>query len=790
MTTKYTKTNVNFFDQGKTFVTNKLKKISQVFTSGQKTTEVEGFSGILGANAPIDNANTADYTTTRANVAVMTDNLAQYTTANKNHMNKSTDYLVDVKDNYIGRNYNMFVSKYSDANIDKFSRCVSTAKLTDLPTDVRFAAAYPALGSGNEMNFTSFEEARNACNTWGSDSAKGVFALTQNPTTMEYECRVGDNNQTTVAQYTKQTTAYALTGAASSTANKGGLFSNGLIGVYTKSENVVSKPTPECVIANMPAPYKQTRFDNPANNPWFQSSYWGYGFIPDPTAFWIWPNSNAPSVMGYSPFYMYYNYKNTKSTPITAKVYCVADNYADLNLNGQAVFTKIWAQVPLQTVTLQPGSNFFELRAGNAGGPGAIVLVVQADLGDGTGMKTLFKTGDADWGVASAKCTNAQMVDSNSPVIPDNPTNIKYFSGYDLNGRKFEQYRNCDPLNGGDIFQPSISATFGRNCSNRYEAGMTAQYIRVKNRPEGNNSLQIAQLVAMGYDNGQLTNLAFKGRTGVSATASSTWSHYGNPLASNAIDGIQQAKSFPNIFHSMGVGPDEYWQVDLGKPYLITQVFYYNRGDCCSDRAAGMTIELWNTLPSSGGNPLTTYKLTAAMRQEFNITRLVNNIDCNTYQDSDINLPKECTTKLWNAAGCTVPPTEAMYTSWNTQSKKSIISAFADAAAVPHDAGRTLCYGTDKTKWPALDTTKYKQVVGLDGNISCEHYCQGYSGVSWNNELPDWKGAVCEGAGPNNDPNQCRAKGHTKCMCKRTDNAPFYAGPMAAAFYRSAVGMY
>jgi hypothetical protein len=700
MSNGYKKTNVNFFEQGKTFVSNKINKIAKVFTSDETK---ESFTGILGTNGPMDAKNRAEYTQTNSQVAAMTNNLAQYTTANTKLNKKTSDYLAN-KDNYnSNRNYNMFVSKYANPEIKNFSRCVPAANLTNLPADINFAAAYPALGNG-ESNFKSFGEARKACNTWANDAGSGVFAVTKDPNTRVYDCHVGKNNQTTVPQYSKPTTAYALTGAASATANKGGLFANGLIGVYTKSS---VKPTPKCAIASMPAPFNQTRFDNPTNNPWFKSSAWGYGFIPDATAYWIWPDSNAPNVMGYSTSYLYYNYNNTTDANLMANVYCVADNYADLTLNGTPIFTYLWAAIPMKTVALQPGSNIFEIRVGNAGGPGAVVFVVQADKGDGSGMRTLFKSGDAGWGVAEAKCTSAQMIVSNSSGPIANPTNINYFSGYDLNSPSLVPYKACDAMKGGDIYRPSIAATYGRNCSNRTQKSLMVRYIKIKNRPTQaplGSYLQIAQLVVMGYNkNNQITNLALKGQ----ATASSVFAP-----AQNAIDGQQSAKPYPNIFHSMGVGPAEFWQLDLGGSFAITQIIYYNRGDCCQSRADGMTVELWNTLPSPNGTPLRTLTLNSALKQEFNITGTGTgtgaDADCSIYGEDDVNLPKACITQLWNAAGCTTTGTDANYSVWTPQSKKTLVAGFADAATFPDGASRTLCYGPDKTKWPAMDPTKYK----------------------------------------------------------------------------------
>ena len=56
------------------------------------------------------------------------------------------------------------------------------------------------------------------------------------------------------------------------------------------------------------------------------------------------------------------------------------------------------------------------------------------------------------------------------------------------------------------------------------------------------------------------------------------------------------------------------------------------------------------------------------------------------------------------------------------------------------------------SRWPNMDgaastgVARTKTVMGNNGSVSCETYCAGISGRSWNNELPqDWYGAKCIG---------------------------------------------
>lgn len=760
-----------YAEQGILYIENKLKKISNLFFGEGK----EGFSGLLGPHAGMEQKNSSEKLETQSNVNALKNNLAQYSTATNTLKDKTTAYFNKTSTYSKNRNFNVFVNEVIDPEITSVSRCISnsTASLSTatLAEADQFAAAYP-------NNFASFADAKNACKTWAIDSGNQVFALTKGTTPNSYKCYTGTNDSyLNIAQYTKPEVAYNLTGATSTDATKGGLFSNGRVGVYAGN---ASAGTDACKITNMPAPYKQTRFDSPNNNPWYGSAYWGFNLIPDKTAYWIWPDNNAPNVMGYGK-YMYYSYNNPKTSAITAFAYCVADNYADLILNGNVVFTNRGDAIPRQTITLLPGSNIFELRPGNAGGPGAVVFVVQGDVGNG--IETLFKSGDPGWGVAAARCTYEQMAASNPGTgNVGNPANIKYFTGYDFTKDELKPYQKCDPMNGGDIYQPSISASFGRNCSNIAGEPLSARYVRVKNRPDreaaygGGSYMQIAQLVVLGYDNGQLKNLAANGRPGNSVGGSVTaksdgeriWGA-GNGAVLNAINGNESSSN--NIYHSAGNGPDEFWLLDLGKTYPITKITYYNRGDCCQNRAIGMTIELWNSPPTDSGTPLQKMTLNAGLKQEFNIRKSGPQVNCDGYGDNDTNLPNECNAEIWKESGCTTDSVAIAGGNawWAQRTKRAVKTDMNLWATMPDHVRRVGCYGTDKTKWPAL-IPKYKEVFGNNGTVSCDRYCAGSGGRSWNNELPGWGGANCAAQGTNNEEPCSLVKGSlTKCICERND---------------------
>jgi hypothetical protein len=109
-----------------------------------------------------------------------------------------------------------------------------------------------------------------------------------------------------------------------------------------------------------------------------------------------------------------------------------------------------------------------------------------------------------------------------------------------------------------------------------------ARYCRVRmtqNRPA---CLQISQVAV--FDN-RNQNVA----RGKPVTASPALAN--DCRAERAVDGDLRARSHPFQYHS-NCKINDFWMVDFGKTYPIKTVSYYNRTDCCNDRANGMVIEL------------------------------------------------------------------------------------------------------------------------------------------------------------------------------------------------------
>ena len=108
------------------------------------------------------------------------------------------------------------------------------------------------------------------------------------------------------------------------------------------------------------------------------------------------------------------------------------------------------------------------------------------------------------------------------------------------------------------------------------------RYVKI-NINKNNECLQIAQLAV--YSNG--VNIA----PGKTASAPNIYSSQSVPA--KAIDGTLSTRDYPNIYHSACRSGD-YWLLDLGTEYDIEKIVYYNRRDCCSTRANGMVLQIFD----------------------------------------------------------------------------------------------------------------------------------------------------------------------------------------------------
>jgi len=129
----------------------------------------------------------------------------------------------------------------------------------------------------------------------------------------------------------------------------------------------------------------------------------------------------------------------------------------------------------------------------------------------------------------------------------------------------------------------------------------------------GNNPdyIQVAQ-IAIYDENG--VNIA------PTATISSIDNTYyddaGNVTSpAKAIDGTLAPRKFPDIYHSKTNTNKEYLKLVFPKPVSVSRITYYNRSDCCSNRAATMYIQLFDTY----GNPVWTTQLTDDLIQDYDV---------------------------------------------------------------------------------------------------------------------------------------------------------------------------
>jgi hypothetical protein len=208
-----------------------------------------------------------------------------------------------------------------------------------------------------------------------------------------------------------------------------------------------------------------------------------------------------------------------------------------------------------------------------------------------------------------------------STTVISNPYNIQAVPLTALTG-----YSSCDKLKGGGINVNTVSATLGANCTNITSKTVPIRYIRVTS---GGDYIQISQIVVLAFVNNVQTNVATRG-TATSGNGSNVTNigYDGTNVPRIAIDGTAAARQYPYGYHSPSNQRTEWWQVDLGQEYLVSEVIYYNRAGCCNDRARGMRMTFGNNNnapvsvkdPDSGASTQTLTFKNADMTQRFMIS--------------------------------------------------------------------------------------------------------------------------------------------------------------------------
>jgi hypothetical protein len=173
----------------------------------------------------------------------------------------------------------------------------------------------------------------------------------------------------------------------------------------------------------------------------------------------------------------------------------------------------------------------------------------------------------------------------------------------------------CDVWNGGKITPSTITASYGRNCHNVGDISpKKVRWLLIKATGAA-TVIQIARIAVYAFVNGKLVNVVnidTNKQMGIWASP-----HYGR-MANQywPVVGNLEARAYPYIYHSRG-SVNDYWVLDLGKEYDVSQIDYFNRKDCCNDRSNGMQLIVYN----SGWGEAVGYKLNADMHQIIKVDK-------------------------------------------------------------------------------------------------------------------------------------------------------------------------
>lgn len=168
---------------------------------------------------------------------------------------------------------------------------------------------------------------------------------------------------------------------------------DGVLRIYDKINQIVwesskSNVLPEFILP-IPKNMKEVDYDYDSNTePIFViGNYgiapWGNTNFPDKTAQWIWysplSNINSPNNSNI-PMTLQYIWENKSHIQIEGVLNIMVDNYADVFLNKKQIGSTIsggWSgnnNWPKINFIAEPGSNLFEFKVKNMGGPGGFLL--------------------------------------------------------------------------------------------------------------------------------------------------------------------------------------------------------------------------------------------------------------------------------------------------------------------------------------------------------------------------------------------------------------------------------
>jgi len=308
----------------------------------------------------------------------------------------------------------------------------------------------------------------------------------------------------------------------------------------------------------------------------------------------------------------------------------------------------------------------------------------------------------------------------------------------------------------------------------------------------GDPSSMVGQIIRLQFDHYECLNLAqmkvYSSKDGeniiksnMKATQSDEWPHGGSYPAKNLIDGVG------NSLAHTSCGSIPWLEVDLGLAAPIQRIVITNRKDCCKERILGTTLII----------------MTGSRKIIYNSRRITAIHDTYTYfppyttvygDYTGNNRPVDKKGKYsgYKHLGCwgdtgnrAIPPMDGSDAgvSGNYQERKKAIKRCYDIAqqkglkyfgvqhggwcAAGNDLNSAKKYGKSNQCWPGGkggpwandvyevgdddNTTNMPRVTlhGNNGSTSCERYCSGVNGGSWDGAMPqDWDGASCVGVDP------------------------------------------
>jgi len=266
------------------------------------------------------------------------------------------------------------------------------------------------------------------------------------------------------------------------------------------------------------------------------------------------------------------------------------------------------------------------------------------------------------------------------------------------------------------------------------------------------------------------------------------------------VDNIKNG--YGNTFTHTSCGDVPWLLVDLGAIVPVYKVVITNRGDCCQHRVVGTTIILLNEsrTPVCQSNPIKTINRTYTW---FPPSKSIY-VDLTGEKPSPGYKHNGCWEDKEDRAVPTMEYTDPRLDGASYWGRADAITKCYNVAkdrgmkvfALQHNgwcAGSTdpngfkrygpsgACYGEGKGgPWAndvytigdeagdkaALDR---RQAFGDNGSATCERYCSGVGGGSWNNELPaDWNGAKCVGVSPNISDCYSNFGSGGVCTCEKT----------------------